>query len=110
MPERESGGYYTRDADSKIREIAVLLTPTAISLQRDTEQAFTVPGVLSTERVVAVSTASQAIGAASTIGLSGARVTAASQITVNMVNPTTVAVTPTSEVVYLFYVAPARAG
>ena len=113
MPDREVGGYANSmglaGPGSTIREIDVIISPAAGTLSAAVEQTFTVPGVLATDRAIAVTpTSNPAFGTSA--GTYGApRVSAISIVSVPFVCAGTSAAQPTTSTPVAFWIATQRA-
>jgi len=116
MPDRELGGYANSNAlgtgpGGSVKEIDVIISPAAGTAGSTTEQTFTVPGVLASDRLLGVTTTTGQPEAATTstaVLLVGGRVSAISIVSLAFFNAATVAGTPTTSMTYAFFVASAR--
>lgn len=116
MPDRELGGYANSNSmgtggGPSIKEIDIVISPAAGTAGSTTEQTFTVPGVLATDRLItAVPTTGQpeAATTSTAVLLVGGRVSAISVVSLAYFNAATIAGTPTTSMTYAFYIASAR--
>lgn len=102
MSTRETGGYFTSDASIRpaLREISVVLSPSAVNLGTSAEQSFSVPGVLATDRLAYINKPTAQAGLA--IGQGRILSTADGLVGATLINDTTASITPTSEQVWVF--------
>lgn len=105
MATRETGGYFTADADgSQLRLIHAILSPAIVATITTAEQTFTVPEVLAADVAVSVQKPTNNAG----VMVGQARVSAANQLGITFVNPTAAGVTPTASQEYIFGIASDR--
>ncbi len=112
MPDRELGGYANANAlaggGPSIREIDVIISPAAGTTLTWTEQTFTVPGVLVSDRLAGLTQTSQAPAVGGTSGTVFPATGRVSAVSIGFECPGT-ATTPTASVQYAFFIAAQRA-
>jgi hypothetical protein len=113
LPDRETGGYTTSmglaGPGATLREIDVSISPAVGTLSAAVEQTFTVPGVLATDRCIAVTPTSNPAFGTSAGSFGAPRVSAISIVSVPFVNAGTSAAQPTTSSPVAFWIATARA-
>lgn len=83
-----------------IKTYTATLTPAAVATVTCAAEAFTVTGVTTADRVVCVTKAAAQAG----LAIGDAWVSDADEVTINFINPTAAAITPTAAEVYTFTV------
>lgn len=81
--------------------VSVTLSPAAVGANTTTEQTFTVPGVRSTDFLMAVSKPTSQAG----LGIANERVSAANTVAITFSNNTAGAITPTASETYQLLMA-----
>ena len=115
MPDRELGGYTNSNAMTgggpSLREIAVIISPAVGVIASVTEQTFTVPGVLASDRLAYLTPTTgptQASGTSQAIFPIAGRVSAISVVSIPYFNANTTVAQPTTSITMVFGIAAAR--